>query len=35
MEVMQTLLDTRLPIRYSSHSDFSDSTDADGRPVAN
>src|SRR5689334_16285164 len=30
MEVMRTLIDTQLPIRYSSHADFSDSTDEDG-----
>lgn len=35
MEVMRTLIDTQLPIRYSSHADFSDSTDEDGRPIVN
>jgi hypothetical protein len=34
MEVMRTLIDTGLPIRYSSHPDFSDSTDEDGRAIA-
>ena len=33
IEVMKTLIDAQVPIRYSSRPDYSDSTDADGRPI--
>ena len=35
LEVMQAIVETRLPIRFSGRPDFSDSIGADGRPVAN
>ena len=33
MDVMRALLEAQVPIRYSSRPDYSDSIDADGRPI--